>query len=66
MASTAKETMMGEQDPGGKPENDETTPETVEEDGTGGEESSGAGYGNNAGYQGGAESGADKEDEDAA
>lgn len=42
---------MGEQDD----KKDAAVPETVEQDGTGGEEESGAGYGNNAGYQGGGE-----------
>ena len=44
---------MGEND-ASKPED---TPETTEQDGTGGPEESGAGYGNNAGYQGGADAG---------
>lgn len=41
---------MDEQD--AKPKNDAPTPATVEEDGAGGDQESGAGYGNNAGYQG--------------
>ena len=45
--------MMGEQD-ASKPAE---VPETVEQDGAGGPEESGAGYGNNAGYQGGPDAG---------
>ncbi|WP_445192932.1 hypothetical protein ACT009_03170 [Sphingomonas sp. Tas61C01] len=52
-AVSRQETMMGE--------NDASKPETVEQDGTGGPEESGAGYGNNAGYQGEAEADDDAE-----
>lgn len=43
-------------------ENDASKPETVEENGTGGPEESGAGYGNNAGYQGEADADDDADD----
>jgi hypothetical protein len=46
----AKETMMNDHD--AKPQDDAPTPDPVEDDGAGGDQESGAGYGNNAGYQG--------------
>ena len=46
-------------------EQDASKPETVEEDGAGGPEESGAGYGNNAGYQGEADGGDEDPDSEA-